>query len=558
MSYEAKPVKAPRLAGFFLKVFVAIVESRFGGPLRKMMLKNLGVPEFRKLHLDEAPTPWSFRPLPKDAFTGEEPDLNALISTPTPNEAFPEEPVSAFLEAYRSGRLSPIEVAERVLKATSASNAASPPLRAIIAQDRDDLIRQAEASQKRWAEGAPLSLLDGVPVAVKDEIDQVPYGTSAGTSFLGKDAVKRDSSAVERLRATGALLIGKANMTEIGIVVTGLNPHHGAVRNPYDPTRMTGGSSSGSAGSVAYGLCPVAVGADGGGSIRMPASFCGLVGLKPTFGRVSEYGAAPLCWSVAHIGPLATTARDAALLYSVLAGPDARDSHTLAQPPPTLKGLGSDDLSALRVGVYRPYFEDAEPEVVEHCNATLDRLTAAGMQRVEVEIEGIAEMRLAQVVTIASEMVAAHRRYHAEDPSRYGYDVRLNFALVQALDAADYVNAQRIRARASAHFAKLFEKVDLIALPTSGTVAPLAPLDALTTGESDLALLDRIMRFAGIANLTGHPAISFPAGYTRAGLPVGFQLIAPPWHEHRLLQVAQAAERLVEKKAPKIRTRLLS
>ncbi len=224
-----------------------------------------------------------------------------------------------------------------MLTAIEASDATKPPLRTFIASNPDDVLRQAEAATHRIRNGQALSLLDGVPVAVKDEVDMVPCPTTVGTAFLGPRPAKQDSTVVARMRATGAVLLGKTNMHEIGIGVTGLNLHHGTPRNPYNPDHYTGGSSSGSAAAVAAGLCPVAISADGGGSIRIPSSFCGLVGLKPTFGRISEFGAAPLCWSLAHLGAIAATATDAALAYGVLAGPDPQDANSLHQPSPTFR-----------------------------------------------------------------------------------------------------------------------------------------------------------------------------------------------------------------------------
>jgi Asp-tRNA(Asn)/Glu-tRNA(Gln) amidotransferase A subunit family amidase len=181
------------------------------------------------------------------------------------------------------------------LDAIAASDAANPPLRAYIAVNREDVLQQAAAATKRFSTGAPLSILDGIPVAVKDELDMVPYPTTAGTAFLGRHPASSDATVVARLRAAGALLIGKANMHEIGMGVTGLNPIYGTPRNPYATHCHTGGSSSGSAAAVAAGLCPLALAADGGGSIRIPAALCGVVGLKPTYGRVSEHGALPPC-----------------------------------------------------------------------------------------------------------------------------------------------------------------------------------------------------------------------------------------------------------------------
>ena len=189
-----------------------------------------------------------------------------------------------YAAAYRSGAISPEEVAQKLLAAILSSNAANPPLRAMINVKPEEVLRMARESGERYENESPLGPLDGVPVAVKDEIDMLPYPTTVGTSFLGKSPAAEDATVVRRMRLAGALLIGKANMHEIGIGVTGMNPHHGTARNPYNPAHYTGGSSSGPAAAVASGLCPIAIGADGGGSIRIPSSFCGVVGLKSTFG----------------------------------------------------------------------------------------------------------------------------------------------------------------------------------------------------------------------------------------------------------------------------------
>ncbi|MCK5197858.1 MAG: amidase, partial [Spirochaetales bacterium] len=210
--------------------------------------------------------------------------------------------IDDYASLYRKKKITPLEVAEKLLEIIYDDEGADP-LNAIIKLDREDFLGQAADSAERLKAGKPRSLLEGVPIAVKDEIDALPYSTNVGTSFLGQSAAAADAEVVRRLREAGALILGKANMHEIGIGVTGINPHFDSTRNPHNPECYTGGSSSGSAAAVAAGYCPAAIGADGGGSIRIPASLCGVTGLKPTFGRVSERGAAPLCWSVAHIGP---------------------------------------------------------------------------------------------------------------------------------------------------------------------------------------------------------------------------------------------------------------
>jgi Asp-tRNA(Asn)/Glu-tRNA(Gln) amidotransferase A subunit family amidase len=429
-------------------------------------------------------------------------------------------------------------------------------MRAFIAQDRDDVMRQARESTERRRAGQPRSVLEGVPIAVKDEVDQVPYPTTVGTRVHGRVPALRDATVVARLRAAGAVLIGKTNMHEIGIGVTGLNPHHGTARNPHDPSRHTGGSSSGSAAAVALGLCPAAVAADGGGSIRIPAAFCGLVGLKPTFGRVSEHGAAPLCWSVAHLGPIAATSEDAALLYAVMAGADAADPLTLGQPDAHLDGIEQLDLGGVRIGVDGAWFDDADSEVVAPCREALAVLERAGAELVDVSVSEVDLCRLAHLVTIGTEMTASQEPFFGEHLHAYGSDTQLLFSLVSCFPPTLYIAAQRARARVCFAFNEILQGVDVLATPTTGCVAPEVSRRALATGESNLVLFDRIMRFAPVANLTGLPAVSVPAGYA-GHLPVGLQLLGRPWQEHLLLRLCRVVERGVQRRQPRVHFRAL-
>jgi Asp-tRNA(Asn)/Glu-tRNA(Gln) amidotransferase A subunit family amidase len=475
------------------------------------------------------------------------------LPEPARPEGFFPPTVGDLARAYRERRTDPVAIAERVLANCARAEALTPPLRAMLAQDAEDVHAQAWAAAARLARGEALSPLDGIPVVVKDELDQRGYPTTVGTRFLGaRGPAADDAEAVARLRAAGAVLIGKANMHEIGLGVTGVNPHHGAARNPHAPERITGGSSSGPAAAVAAGLCPLAVGADGGGSIRIPAALCGAVGLKPTWGRVSERGAAPLCWSVAHVGPIAASARDAALGYLLMAGPDPADPNTWGQPAPTLDGFGRSDLRGVRLGVYEPWFRDAEPAVVEACQRGLEILERAGAERVAVSLPELALLRVVHMVTIVSEMAASQLEYHAAHRKDYGGDTRLNLALANRLTAADYVHAQRLRTRLAGHFHAALAQVDALATPTTACAALPIPRDALRAGESDLASLERIMRFAPAANLTGLPAISVPAGFTPEGLPVGLQLIGRMWEEHRLLTWAAVIESQTPRRQPKV------
>ncbi|GIW71240.1 MAG: amidase [Planctomycetota bacterium] len=426
-----------------------------------------------------------------------------------------------------------------------------------IACDPEDVRAQARAATERWRAGTPRGPLDGVPVAIKDEVDLVPYPTTAGTRFFGRRPAARDATSVARLRAAGAVLLGKANMHEIGLGVTGLNPHHGTARNPCDPTRITGGSSSGSAAAVAAGFCPLALGCDGGGSIRIPAALCGVFGLKPTFGRVSEHGAAPICWSVAHIGPIAATARDLALGYLAMAGEDPLDPNTLGQPAPHLQGVGEGGLQGLRLGIYRPWFEDADAEVVARCRELLLALERAGAELRDVEIPELGMVRPVHAVTIALEMASSFALAYRQDRSRFGLDVRLLLALAYACEPTDYVHAQRLRRRICGRFQAALGEVDAIVTPSTAGVAPPVPEDALATGESNFETLDRLTRFMTAANLTGLPAITIPAGHAEGGMPVGLQAIGRAWQEHVLLRLAYAAEPAVERRRPAVHWPLL-
>jgi len=384
-----------------------------------------------------------------------------------------------------------------------------------------------------------------------------PYPTKVGTSFLGQSPAIEDATVVARMSEAGALLVGKTNMHEIGINVTGLNPHHGTARNPYNVNHYTGGSSSGSAAAVAAGLVPVALGADGGGSIRIPASFCGVFGIKSTFGRVSEFGAAPLCWSVAHVGPLAGTATDMALAYAVISGPDLRDPNSLHQPLPTLEGWDKLNLRGIKLGVYKEWFQHAEPEVVAACENMLKRFTDMGAEIIEVVIPDLELNRIAHTVTIVSEMVQAMSYTYPEHHREHGLDVRLTLALGRAFTSCDYVLAQRARTRIINNFKRVLEQVDMILTPTTGIAAPPIPKDALPAGNSDLSITAEIMRFVTAGNLTGLPAISFPAGYTIKGLPIGMQAIGRPWQESSLLRLAVNAEQAVERKEPQVYFKVL-
>ncbi len=557
MTYNLQSADLPVLTGRPLTLFAAALNNRV---TRKLLmpglLRDAGVLDLRACHIEEDPVG---NPLYPVADPAEEiaVDYHQLVHK-TGQRMIPEgikfTTARDYADAYGMRETTPEEVAERIWAAIEESDKGERPLRAFISRNKEDLMAQARASTERHKRRERISILDGVPIAIKDELDQTPYPTSVGTAFLGREPVKVDATAVARLRAAGALLIGKANMHEIGINPTAQNVHHGTVRNPYNYDHDAGGSSSGPAAAVAAGFCPIALGADGGGSIRVPAALCGVVGLKPTYGRVSEYGAAPLDWSVAHIGPIGASVEDIVLSYAIIAGRDAKDPNTHHQPALTINDwlypwLDEKTVGAMRFGVYREWFNHADPEIVAGNEAMLQKMADYGAEIVEIEIPELNEMRIAHSIAILSEMAASMKRHEAHW-DEFSAPTRINLLFGQALSSYDYVQSQRMRARAMKIFDRVFQDVDVIITPTTPIAAPSISPASYSDGISDLNTTVELMRYMIPGNLAGLPAITFPVGYTAVGLPISMQAIGKPWAEDTLLRVAHAAEILMERVRP--------
>lgn len=558
--YNLESLSLPKLNGRTLRMFASALDSAaLRGAMIGPLLRQGGVtslrekvwadpPTFYPYWLEEATAGRRLRRI--DWAAVEKQALDKTNREPFAN-------IGDYARAYRDGSLSPEAVAESILAAIADADDDPRPLRAFRATDRADLLNQARAAAGRLRAGNPLSILDGVPVAVKDEVDQVPYGTTVGTSFLGQQPATSDSTVVARLRAAGALLIGKTNMHEIGINPDGFNGHYGIVRNPYRLSCHAGGSSNGSAAAVAAGFCPVAIGADGGGSIRIPAALTGMVGLKATFGRVSEFGAAPLTWTMGHLGPIGATVTDVALVYTCIAGPDEHDPNSLHQPPASLQDWNKTDLKGLTLGIYRPWFEHAAESIVKSCREMTERLVEMGATVREIEIPELDEMRVAQAIIILAEM-ASNMEQYADQWPELSPPTRINLTLGKATTSFDYLQAQRVRTRAIATFRRLFEEVDVILSPATAITAPTVPDNCENDGWSDLGAVTELMRYIFPGNLTGLPAIAFPTGYDSQGLPIGMQAMGRPWQEHVLIRIAYAAEQVLVRRRPPVYYDILS
>lgn len=577
MSYDLKSVAAPTLSGTRLLFGAWLLEHpSIGRRLAPVFFRNLGVDRFRTRTYRDVPL---FHPVGPDHRSDDDglvpaPDIDILETIGTtrrPEGSYVFPSVADYARAYRDGSLSPNVVAERLVHVLEHQDRGNPPLYAFISWRDDDIRRQAAESTDRIAAGTARSIFEGVPIAVKDEIDVAGHCTSLGTSFLNQEAAVEDAFIVARLREAGAIIVGKTNMHEIGIGVTGLNPFHGTPVNPYAPWRYPGGSSSGSASAVASGICPVALGADGGGSVRIPAAYCGVFGLKLTMGRPSERGEFPLARTVANAGPIAGNVRDLALAYLTLAGRDPEDPGSMNQPAPSIDGF-LDGVEGLRIGIYRQWFDHGRKEVVETAQNLVDALRDRGATVVEIEIPELDALRVALLVTISLEMRHAMEPVYGDHASDFGNEARANLALARYLTTTDYLKAQQVRRRARGHFERAFDRVDVIATPATANLPPRLHRDRLLSGVSDLGSMTETMRYAVPANMLGYPAVSVPAGFVTARsrhfwhtveetdedgnvysqVPVGVQFMARHWEEALLLRIARNCEEIVVRPKPRV------
>lgn len=428
------------------------------------------------------------------------------------------------LDLMRRGQVSAAQLNAACRAAIQAKN---PVLNALI----EDTISVDDS------DGLPSGNLGGIPLVVKDLIDVAGWPTRAGSpKFFGQEPALRDAFVVDRLRYAGAKLLGKVNTHEIALGLTGINLHTGAVRNPHNPERISGGSSSGSAVAVASGMAFGALGTDTGGSIRTPAALCGVVGFKPTFGRVSTRGVLPLSWNLDHVGPLARTVADAALLYSVIAGYDPQDPNCVLVPPAFQPQKDISDFRvALAVG---EYIAESDPEILSALGQAAEAFAKLGAEIVEVEIPRLREAAQANGTMVIADAAAFHRERLAEHPDWFGPDVRERLERGRAVSSSDYVLARRVQSELKRYFALFFDQFDVLLLPTTASVA--APIDGLDSA----AYAPRLTRFTAPFNLTGLPALTVPFGFSGEGLPIGLQLVGPAWSEQVVLQAGQALEQV--------------
>ncbi len=443
----------------------------------------------------------------------------------------------------RSKEISPVDLVNAALARIERLDPSVNSFLTVLANRsrRQARLAERELIQKRRGSTANLaSPLFGIPIALKDNFYTRGIRTTAGSKILANFIPKKDSDVNAKLTAAGAILLGKTNMHEFAYGITNENPHYGPVHNPWALDHMSGGSSGGSAAAIAAGMCLGAVGTDTGGSIRIPAALCGILGLKPTFGLVSVAGVIPLAPSLDHAGPLARNAADACILLQAIAG-----KYPQGAMPPDFRKLERTGLRRFRLGWPQQYFfERVDPEVQRAIDAAAKALQQIGAQIQEVQLPHLADSQEPATNIALAEATHYHqtRGFYPARVAEYGEDVSSRLEMGTQVRAVHYLRALEVKQQVERDFDTAFMRVDAI-------LAPAAPIGAPRIGYNDIkvdgqkeTVRSALVRLNRPANFTGHPAISVPCGFTSDGLPIGLQLIGPKWGEAHLLAIARTFE----------------
>ena len=443
-----------------------------------------------------------------------------------------------------SGQISPVELTRTHLDRIEATDA---ELNSFITLLADRALEQAARAEAEISGGSYRGQLHGIPIGLKDLYYTRDIRTTVGSKILRDSVPDYDAAVVERFDEAGAVLLGKLQMHEFALGATSVNPHDGPAHNPWDVSRITGGSSGGSGSSVSAGQCMATLGSDTGGSIRIPAGLCGIVGMKPTYGLISRYGVHPLSWSLDTVGPMTRSTRDAAIVMNALVGHDPRDPSSSQTPARDyVKGI-DEGITGLRIGIPEDFFYDVIDSEVSAaiCQA------AGVLSELGAVVEGCSIPALdhclgissAILVTEAAETLFAHIR---DRPDEIGADVRARLYLGAMTPAVDYIKAQRARAAYNEQLDSAMQTYDLLLAPTAAIGAPRIDQEFVEVGgrqENALSLMSRLTR---AFNLTGQPTVSVPCGFTSDGMPIGMQLAGRKWKDAVVLRAAHAYEAATE------------
>ena len=447
--------------------------------------------------------------------------------------------IAAAARLIRQGEVSPTELFDSSLREIEKHNST---LRAFISITEESGKKAAAAAELMLSAGYDLGPLHGIPLGIKDNIAIKGERTTAGGKILENWHPDKDATIISRLKQAGAVFVGKTNMHEYAWGGTSANPHYGHVRNPWDTSKFPAGSSGGSGAAVAASLCYGALGTDTGGSIRLPSAINGVVGLRPTYGRVSNSGIIPLAWTMDTAGPMTRTVEDCALLFNAIAGPDPTDPATASVPVDDFLSRLSVGVRGLRIGIVPSYFFSHIQQDVKHAvESALKTFEALGAHVVEVDIKHIEGNISAQLTIESAEPSTYHQKSLRERPGDFGDDVRTLLEVGEMLLATHYLQAQRYRTLLRNEFLEAFKHVDVFICPT----LPFTATDlGATTVEIESGvqedMLSAIMQFTGVASLTGLPSLNVPCGFDSGGLPVGMQIIGAPFTESRLFSIGHS------------------
>jgi aspartyl-tRNA(Asn)/glutamyl-tRNA(Gln) amidotransferase subunit A len=440
----------------------------------------------------------------------------------------------------RRRRFSAAELADACLARIDAHDG---KLYSFLTLTRELALEQARQADKELRSGTDRGPLHGIPIALKDLYMTKGIRTTCHSALLEQWLPEHDATTVTKLRAAGTLLLGKLGMHEFAFGGPSIDAPFPAVRNPWNTAHIPGGSSSGSAAALAAGFCYGALGSDTGGSIRTPASHCGIVGIKPTYGRVSRFGVIPLSWSLDHAGPMARSVEDCAILLQALAGYDVQDPASANLAVPDFQAGMKDGIKGVRIGVpRRRWFDenlgiDAESETV--FSQAVEVFASLGATIVDIDGEPFSLARKANQTILVCEAYAYHEKTLQQTPAKLGSSVRRRILEGAFLSAADYLTAQRARAVLNRQIKANFSRVDVFAVP--GAARPPEAFDTMDPNEQNLR-----PSFTNPFNLTGLPTIALPCGFTTGNLPAGLQIVAPPFEEATCFRVAYAFEQATE------------
>jgi aspartyl-tRNA(Asn)/glutamyl-tRNA(Gln) amidotransferase subunit A len=532
---------APRLSGRLLKSLAALAKTRAGSALIYRITRG-------DLRIDELPrlAPHHFGDVPLDnhAVAGRPPRRveSAHLALPAP----PWSGTSATrTAAYASGETTPVAAVRHALEAARALAARRPGVGPMLDFCETVALREADASAGRWQRGGALGPFDGVPVLVKEQTSVAGMPARAGSDLTDATPAARDATCVARLRAAGAIVLGTTPMTEFGMTPLGFNPKRVMPRNPHGAGHVAGGSSTGSGVAVATGLVPMALGGDGGGSIRIPSALCGVFGIKPTWGRVSRHGDV-LSGTVGHLGPLASSTLDLARSLEIMSGPDPDDAQTAAGPAITpgefTSALGR-GVRGMRIGVEAGEWRDTAPAIASAGQEALRALERTGAVLVDVRIELARHAASIGYLAIGLEALAMSWAWLTSGAA-FNPDLAVSHAALGRATAIEAVQAQRLRTGLRRELARVMGDVDLLALPTTATTAAAVTDGEFDGGFIDPGAIDAMCRFNFLGNLTGLPALNAPVGLDAASMPIGLQLVGDAWDEATVLAASAHLERI--------------